>query len=117
MLDWTPEAGVARHFIAPGKPTEDGICEAFNARRRDERLEEMLVFSREHARAATVRWVAADNRRRPHPAPGSATPAADPARFTAIGHRLREMQSIRRSPIVPSAQPRRFGCRASASDG
>ena len=32
MLAWTEAAGVAWHFIAPGKPMQNGICEAFNGR-------------------------------------------------------------------------------------
>jgi transposase InsO family protein len=34
MLAWTEEAGVAWHFIAPGKPMQNGICEAFNSKSR-----------------------------------------------------------------------------------
>lgn len=29
MLAWSEETGVAWHFIAPGKPMQNGICEAF----------------------------------------------------------------------------------------
>ena len=36
MLAGTEEAGVAWHFIAPGKPMQNGICEAFNSKMRDE---------------------------------------------------------------------------------
>lgn len=38
MLAWTQSAKVAWHFIAPGKPMQNGICEAFNGRMRDELL-------------------------------------------------------------------------------
>jgi putative transposase len=58
MLQLTQAAGVAWHFIAPGKPMQNGICEAFNGRMRDELLNETLFFSLDHARAATARWVA-----------------------------------------------------------
>ena len=50
MLQWTEAAGVAWHFIAPGKPMQNGICEAFNARMRDELLNETLFFSRPRPR-------------------------------------------------------------------
>lgn len=36
MLAWTQGSKVAWHFIAPGKPMQNGICEAFNGRMRDE---------------------------------------------------------------------------------
>lgn len=38
MLAWSEETGVAWHFIAPGKPMQNGICEAFNSKMRDELL-------------------------------------------------------------------------------
>ena len=37
MLAWSESAKVPWHFIAPGKPMQNGICEAFNGRMRDER--------------------------------------------------------------------------------
>jgi transposase InsO family protein len=52
MLDWRQTSCVAWHFIAPGKPMQNGICEAFNARMRDGLLNETLFFSLDHARAA-----------------------------------------------------------------
>ena len=52
MLEWTQKAGIAWHFIAPGKPMQNGICESFNGRMRDELLNETLFFSLGHARAA-----------------------------------------------------------------
>jgi putative transposase len=38
MLAWTRAAGVSWHFIAPGKPMQNGVCEALNGRMRDELL-------------------------------------------------------------------------------
>jgi len=42
MLAWTQSAKVAWHFIAPGKPMQNGICEAINGRMRDELLNETI---------------------------------------------------------------------------
>jgi transposase InsO family protein len=39
MLAWTEEAKVGWHFIAPGKPMQNGVCESFKGRMRDELLE------------------------------------------------------------------------------
>src|SRR5829696_8992500 len=36
MLAWMNEHQVAWHFIAPGKPMQNGICESFQGRLRDE---------------------------------------------------------------------------------
>ena len=117
MLEWTQKTGIAWHFIAPGKPMQNGICEAFNGRMRDELLNETLFFGLDHARTATARWVADYNQHRPHSALGYATPAAYAAQLTAMGDRLRETEALRRSPIAPSAQPRQFGRRTPASAG
>jgi putative transposase len=38
MFAWAQGNGVVRHFIAPGKPMQNGFCESFNGRMRDERL-------------------------------------------------------------------------------
>ncbi len=117
MLAWREASGVAWHFIAPGKPMQNGICEAFNARMRDELLNETLFFGLDHARAALARWVADFNQRRPHSSLGYATPAAYAAQLTAMGDRLLGTAALRRSPIAPPAQPRQLGRRTPASAG
>jgi putative transposase len=38
-------------LIAPGKPMQNGFCERFNGRMRDELLNETLFFGLDHARA------------------------------------------------------------------
>ncbi len=35
MLAWSAEMGLPWHFIAPGKPMQNGIYEAFNSKMRD----------------------------------------------------------------------------------
>ena len=117
MLAWTQDAGIAWHFIAPGKPQQNGICEAFNGRMRDELLNETLFFGLGHARAAVARWVADDNQHRPHSAIGYATPAAYAAKLAAMGDRLRVTEALHRSPIAPSAHPRQFDRGTPASAG
>lgn len=36
MPAWSEKTGVARHFITPGRPMQNGICEAFNSKMRDD---------------------------------------------------------------------------------
>ena len=38
ILSWQEERGVAWHYIAPGKPMQNGFVESFNGRLRDECL-------------------------------------------------------------------------------
>ena len=104
MLAWSKETGVPWHFIAPGKPMQNGICEAFNSKMRDELLNETLFFGLDHAREVVGRWVTDYNAARPHSALGYLTPAAFAAQLTAMGYRLNETDAFRRSPIAPSAQ-------------
>jgi putative transposase len=45
MLARSGDLGVAWHYIAPGKPTQNGFVGGCNGRMRDEFLSEMLVFT------------------------------------------------------------------------
>ena len=86
MLAWTSEHQVAWHFIAPGKPMHNGICESFQGRLRDELLNETLFFGLDHARSVlrTRRSAIKPPRRMPPTSPqrviAGATPtsSADP---------------------------------------
>ena len=40
MFAWAQDNRVVWHFIAPGKPMQNGFCESFNGRMRDELLNE-----------------------------------------------------------------------------
>jgi len=45
ILGWADETGVDWHYIAPGKPQQNGFNESFNGRLRDELLNETLFRS------------------------------------------------------------------------
>jgi transposase InsO family protein len=77
MLAWAQENRVAWHFIAPGKPMQNGFCESFNGRMRDELLNESLFFGLDHAKARISAWTDDYNQRRPHSALGYTPPAFD----------------------------------------
>jgi len=106
VLAWSGIRGVGWHYIAPGKPMQNGFVESFNGRMRDELLNETLFFALAHARAAIARWVADYNERRPHSALGYQTPAAFAATLTAPGDRLRNPDQLRRSPVALPALTR-----------
>ncbi len=76
MFAWRREHKVAWHLIAPGKPMQNGFCESFNGRMRDELLNESLFLGLDHARAKIARWLDDYNQRRPHSSLGYLTPAA-----------------------------------------
>jgi transposase InsO family protein len=72
---------VTRHFIAPGKPMQNGFCESFNGRMRDELLNESLSLGLDHARARISAWADDYNQHRPHSALGYLPPAAYAAKL------------------------------------
>jgi putative transposase len=103
ILSWASESKVEWHYIAPGKPMQNGFCESFNGRMRDELLNETLFFGLDHARAKIGEWVSDYNHRRPHSSLGYATPAEYAANLTATGDRLRNLDQLRQSPVATSA--------------
>jgi putative transposase len=42
ILRWSQQTGVAWHYIAPGKPTQNAFVESFNGRLRNECLNDTL---------------------------------------------------------------------------
>lgn len=76
MLDWQNRTGVAWHYIAPGKPQENGFAESFNGKLRDELLNEEVFDSLVHARRMLALWRHDYNTVRPHSSLGGLTPAA-----------------------------------------
>lgn len=57
VLAWCGELGVEWHYIAPGRPMQNGYVENFNGRMRDELLNETLFLSMAHARVEIAAWV------------------------------------------------------------
>jgi putative transposase len=74
ILGWADETGVGWHYIAPGKPQQNGFIESFNGRLRDELLNETLFRSLPHARAVLEAWRHDYNEERPHSKLGWMTP-------------------------------------------
>jgi transposase InsO family protein len=54
MLKWTAENGVEWHYIAPGKPMQNGFMESFNGKLRDECLNEHVFGSLAEAVSSTL---------------------------------------------------------------
>ena len=103
MLAWSQAHRITWHFIAPGKPMQNGFCESFNGRMRDELLNESLFLGLDHARIRIASWIADYNEQRPHSALGCLTPARYAANLTATCDRLRNPDQLRRSHVAPHA--------------
>src|SRR6202789_2818111 len=100
MFAWAQDNSVVWHFIAPGKPMQNGFCESFNGRMRDELLNETLFFDLDHARQAIGTWADDYNTARPHSSLDYQTPAAYAANLTATDARLRNPHHLP-PPHVP----------------
>ena len=76
ILRWQEERGVLWHYIAPGKPQQNGFVESFNGRFRDECLNEHLFSSLAAARRIIEAWRIDYNTERPHTSLNGLTPEA-----------------------------------------
>ena len=73
---WAYFAQVRLDFSRPGTPTDNALIEAFNARLRQECLNEHWFLSLEDAQEKVDAWREDYNRERPHSALGDMAPAA-----------------------------------------
>ena len=75
ILKWSDEAHIDWHYIAPGKPTQNGFIESFNGKLRDEKLNETLFTTLHQARIELAQWRNDYNTKRPHSRLGWLTPS------------------------------------------
>ena len=81
VREWIVAVGAKTAFIEPGSPWENGYCESFNSKLRDELLNGEIFYSLAEARVLIEAWRRHYNTVRPHsslgyrpPAPETATP-------------------------------------------
>jgi putative transposase len=104
VLRWSQELRIEWHYIAPGKPTQNAFIESFNARLRDELLNETLFTSLAQVRAVLASWKDDYNNARPHSALGNLTPAefvARSAQGPQRGGALRYTMGSAPRPVAP----------------
>lgn len=108
MLKWQNRTGINWHYIAPGKPQQNGFVESFIGRLRDELLNEEVFESLADARRKLARWRQDYNTIRPHSALGGLPPT--------VARRLRTHQGDGPPPPLrpPSSQ---LNVRAMAAPG
>jgi len=97
VRDWLGRIGARTLFIEPGSPWENGYCESFNGKRRDELLDREIFYSLKEAQVLIERWRQLYNTTRPHsalgyrpPPPEAVAPATADPPFTPL--RLRPDQ-------------------------
>ncbi|MFN8724604.1 MAG: transposase, partial [Rhodospirillales bacterium] len=82
VRDWLAQIGSKTLFIEPGSPWENGYCESFNGKLRDELLNGEIFYSLKEARIVIEKWRKHYNEKRPHSSLGYQPPA--PATFGKI---------------------------------
>ena len=75
LRKWLSKLGTKTLYIEPGSPWENGYCESFNGKLRDEFLNGEIFYSLKEAQILTERWRVEYNTERPHSALGYRPPA------------------------------------------
>ena len=74
---WIKAVGAKTAYIVPGSPWENGYCESFNARFRDELLNGEIFYTLKEAQIIIGKWRKHYNTKRPHSALGYRPPAPE----------------------------------------
>ena len=89
LRQWLGKLGTGTLYIEPGSPWENGYCESFHGKLRDECLNGEIFYSLQEAQIIIEPWRQQDNTVRSHaaqgyrsPAPGAYTPALNPGSHT-----------------------------------
>ena len=77
VREWLGRLGVGTLFIEPGSPWENGYCESFNGKLRDELLDREVFRSLGEAQVLIEAWRRHYNTVRPHSALGYRPPAPE----------------------------------------
>ena len=83
VREWIAAVGARTAFIEPGSPWENGYCESFNSKLRDELLNGEIFYSLAEARTVIETWRKHYNTRRPHSSLGYRPPAPEVAQWPA----------------------------------
>ncbi len=77
VRDWIAAVGAKTAFIEPGSPWENGYCESFNSKLRDELLNSEIFYSLAEAKVIIEAWRRYYNTERPHSSLGYKPPAPE----------------------------------------
>jgi putative transposase len=86
LREWLARLGTKTLYIEPGSPWENGFCESFNGKLRDECLKPEIFYSLREAQVVIGAWRDHYNRVRPHSALGYRPPA--PVTLEAVARQL-----------------------------
>jgi transposase InsO family protein len=101
VRQWLERTGVRTLFIEPGSPWENGYCESFNGKLRDEVLDREIFYTLREAQTIIERWRREYNTFRPHSSLGYRPPAPEAVLKTFIVPNMSEMISSPRETRTP----------------
>ena len=99
LRQWIVAVGAKTAYIMPGSPWENGYCESFNSKLRDELLNGELFYTLKEARIVIESWRRHYNTVRPHSSLHYRPPAPEVLLWPAA-------QPGPASPATPALQPR-----------
>jgi putative transposase len=74
LRKWLGNVGTGTLYIEPRSPWENGYCESFNGKLRDECMNGEIFYSLKEAQIVIEKWRVEYNENRPHRALGEKTP-------------------------------------------
>jgi len=77
VREWIAAVGAKTAFSEPGSPWENGYCESFNSKLRDELLYSEIFYSLAEAKVIIEAWRRYYNTKRPHSSLGYKPPAPE----------------------------------------
>lgn len=77
LRDWIATVGARTAYIEPGSPWENGYCESFNGKLRDELLNGEIFYTLKEAQIVIENWRRHYNTVRPHSSLGYRPPAPE----------------------------------------
>jgi putative transposase len=86
LRKWLAAVGAKTLYIEPGSPWENGYCESFNGKLRDECLNGEIFYSLKQAQVVIEQWRVQYNTVRPHSSLGYRPPAPQAILVKEMGH-------------------------------
>ena len=98
LRKWLAGTGAKTAYIEPGSPWENGYCESFNSKLRDEFLNGEIFYSMKEIRVLAERWRVHFNTVRPHSSLGYRPPAPEAWVAKSLGYG--EVETATRFPLL-----------------
>ncbi len=99
VREWITAVGAKTAYIEPGSPWENGYCESFNSKLRDELLKGEIFYTLKEAQIVIENWRRHYNTVRPHSSLGYRPPAPETVLWPAA-------QPRPTPPTTPTVAPR-----------